>query len=663
MALKKENIDTLSVSAIRGLCIDGINKANSGHPGASLGAAPIVYTLYKYFLKADPKHPEWRDRDRFIMSCGHASMLLYSVLHCAGYDVTMDDLKNFRQLHSRTPGHPEIGVTSGIDASSGPLGQGVAEAVGVAMAEEKLRNMYGSEAYDHYTYCLCGDGCLEEGISQEAITYAGFQKLNKLILIYDSNAVTLDGPLGQSDDTNVIDRFISANWDVITVSDGNKVKDIKKAIELAKKSSMNPTLILVKTVIGYGSKFAGTSKVHGAPLGLEDGKNAKLSYGYDFPEFYVPEEVYSSFKETFAARGEEEYNKYTEIMAKYKEEKPELYKQLVSLENNDVSSLLPTELKEMNELKEDSTRKGSQKVLQYFHSVLPNLFGGSADVAGSVMTGLKDQVNFTSEDRSGKNINWGIREFLMASASNGILLHGGLRTYTGCFLVFADYLKPAVRMSALMGLPQIYLFSHDSIMVGEDGPTHQPVEQLAMLRSIPNSLVFRPCDNREVYGSYRVALETTNKPSSIILTRQNLPILEESSNYEGVKKGAYIISKEEQEAELTIIATGSEVSLALASKEALKGEIDIRVVSMPCMELFNVQSEEYKESIIGKHTCKNVSLEMSSTFGWGRYAKYNYGIDIFGASGKASDVVKDYKFTKDDVVEYIRSVYKEVKNG
>lgn len=663
MSLKKENIDTLSVSAIRALCIDGINKANSGHPGICLGAAPIVYTLYKYFLNATPNHSTWRNRDRFIMSCGHASMLLYSVLHIAGYDVTMDDLKNFRQLASRTPGHPEIRVTDGIDASSGPLGQGISEAVGFAMAEEKLRKTYGKEVYNHYTYCLCGDGCLEEGISQEAIVYAGFQKLSKLILIYDSNSVTLDGPLAQSDDSNAIDRFISAGWDVVTVNDGNNVKEIKKAIQIAKKSTFNPTLIVVKTVIGYGSKNQGTSKVHGAPLGVEDGKNAKLSYGYDYPDFTIPEEVYSSFRDEFVKRGDEAYANYEKGIEEYKTKYPELYDEVVALENNDVSSLLPKELQPMNELKEDSTRKGSQKVLQYFHSVLPNLFGGSADVAGSVMTGLKDQVNFTPENRDGKNINWGIREFLMASASNGILLHGGLRTYTGCFLVFADYLKPAIRMSALMGLPQIYLFSHDSIMVGEDGPTHQPVEQLAMLRSIPNVHVFRPCDNKEVYASYRIALEDTKTPSCLILTRQNLPILENSSNYDGVKKGAYIISKENKEAQITLIATGSEVSLALDVKDLLKDEIDIRVVSMPCMELFNAQSEEYKEEIIGTKICHNISIEMGSTFGWGRYARHNYGVDIFGASGKASDIVKAYKFTKEDVASYVKNVFKEVYHG
>lgn len=656
MRKKEQTIDELGVATLRSLCIDVINKAKSGHPGACLGEAPIIYTLYKYFLNANPKNPTWRNRDRFVLSDGHASAMLYSMLHLAGYDVTMEDLKSFRQVDSKTPGHPEINVTPGVDASSGPLGQGIAEAVGLAMAEIKLRAMYGSKAYNHYTYCMCGDGCLEEGVSHEALNYAGLMKLNKLILMYDCNNVTLDGPLSQSDVSDVKTRFLSAGWDVIYVKDGNSLKDIKKALKIAKESIENPTVIIFNTIIGYGSKNEGTHKVHGSPLGEEDGKAAKLRYGFDHEDFFVPSEVVDDLAATFALRGEKLNAEYDKEFLKLKEEEPKLTSQLLALENNDVKAYLPTELLEMRELKEDSTRKGSQKVLNHFSKAIPSLIGGSADVAGSVMTSLENQVDFTSSTPNGKNINWGIREFLMGAASNGMLLHGGLRTYTGCFLVFSDYLKPAVRMSALMHLPQIYLFSHDSLMVGEDGPTHQPIEELAMLRSIPNLNVFRPCDNREVYASYRVALEETSRPSAIILTRQNLPILESSSNYEGVKKGAYIISKEEKEAKIILIATGSEVSLALNAKEKLKDLIDIRVVSMPSMNLFNEQSHEYKKSILLDMYDHTISVEMASTFGWGKYAKYNFGVDTFGMSGKASDVIKKYHFTEDDLVEYIKNI-------
>jgi len=655
---KNSPIDDLSIATIRSLCIDGINKAKSGHPGICLGAAPILYTLYKYYLNATPINSNWRNRDRFILSAGHGSMLLYSILHLCGYKVSLDDLKSFRQLDSLTPGHPEVGLTDGVDASSGPLGQGIGLAVGFAMAEEKLRNMYGEELFSHYTYALCGDGCLEEGISHEAITYAGFQRLNKLILLYDSNNVTLDGPLSDSNDDDVIKRFLAAKWDVIVVKNGNCVKDIKKAIEKAKRSVLSPTLIIVKTKIGFGSKNEGSSKTHGTPLGEEDGKFAKLSYGFDHDDFYIPEEVYTSFRENFNLRGENLYNEYLFKEEKYKENHSDLYEQLIKSESYDLSSFFPKEEFKVD-LKEDSTRKGSQKVLNYFVNNMPMLMGGSADVAASVMTHLDNSVNFTYENNAGNNINFGIREFLMGDIISGMLLHKGLRVYGGCFLVFADYLKPALRMAALMHLPSIFLFSHDSIAVGEDGPTHQPVEQLAMLRSIPNVIVFRPFDDYEVYESYRYALSETNRPVCIILSRQNLPILNLKETSESASKGAYIVSNNRSKLDLTIIATGSEVSLALEVKKEFGNQYDIRIVSMLCMELFELNSDEYKESILGNDYSKRMSLEMSSTFGWGKYAKFNYGIDDFGVSAKASDAIKKYHFSKDDIIEYInKNIFK-----
>ena len=652
---KIKNIDQLSVAAIRATCIDGINKANSGHPGACLSAAPILYTLYKDFVVANPFQPSWINRDRVILSYGHASMLLYTILHLCSYNISIEDLENFRQYRSITPGHPEVGMTDGVDASGGPLGQGISEAVGVAMAETMLTAQYGSKCYNHYTYCICGDGCLEEGISQEAITFAGLQKLNKLILLYDNNDVTLDGPLAQSNIENTTRRFLAANWDVIVVKNGNNVKEIHKAIKKARQSTSAPTLIICKTVIGFGSKNQGTCKVHGSPLGAEDGENAKRSYGYNYPPFEIPQEVYANFKNTFLKRGEVAYQKYQDIIEEMQDNDPFRYQKMMDLSTNDVSKYLNAEHLAMDDLSSDATRKSSLKILNYYHELLPNFVGGSADVASSVMTKLANGSTYGPKNRGGTNINWGIREFFMASACNGILLHGGLRTYCGSFLVFSEYMKNAITMSALMKLPQIYLLSHDSIAVGEDGPTHQPIGQLAMLRSTPNLLVFRPCDAKETYAAYRIALEQTETPSAIILSRQNLPLLKNSSNYDLVKKGAYIVDKERGRiCDFTLIATGSEVSLAVEVKKYLFSlGLDIRVVSMPCQELFDKQSVEYQNSVLGTDYNHRMSLEMQSSFGWHKYAKYCFGINEFGASGKADDLINAFGFTKENVAKIV----------
>jgi len=651
-----KNIDELSVAAIRSMCIDCINKSKSGHPGMALSSAPILYELFKDYIIANPEDPNWINRDRFVLSSGHASILLYTILHLCGYKISKNDLMSFRQLGSITPGHPEVGLTPGIDASSGPLGQGIAEAIGISMAEQMLEAQYDPMIYNHYTYCLCGDGCLEEGISEEAIQYAGFQKLNKLILLYDKNDVTLDGPLAQSENENFEKRFSADGWNVVICKDGNDVSEIKKAIFKAKTFINNqPTVVIFSTIIGYGSINQGTSKVHGAPLGEEDGKHAKEVYGYGYPSFTIPDSVYKNMQDNFTARGLKAYDKYQKLISNLREADPHAYKKLMDFSSNDVTNYLNNEHLPMNEVAEESTRITSQKVLNYYHNSLFNLVGGSADVAGSVMTKLTEGSNFTANNRKGTNINWGIREFLMCSASNGILLHGGLRTYCGCFLIFSDYAKNAIRMAALMKLPQIFLFSHDTIAVGEDGPSHQPIEQLAGLRATPNLNVFRPCDAKETYASWRIALESTKTPSAIIISRQGLPLLKDSSNYDGVKKGGYIISNStKKDPDFTIVATGSEVSLALQVKDMLKNEkIDVRVVSLPCFELFDNQSEDYKESVLGFDYEKRMSLEMSSTFGWGKYAKYNYGLDEFGASGKAGDLFKHFKFTKEDVFEAI----------
>ncbi|MCR4911824.1 MAG: transketolase [Bacilli bacterium] len=654
-----KEIDKLSIATIRSLCIDMINKANSGHPGMALGSAPALYTLFTKHLVANPKEPNWINRDRFVLSAGHASSLLYAMLHLSGYELSLDDLKSFRQLDSLTPGHPEYHHTKGVDATSGPLGQGIAQAVGMAMAEASIAANYedGQTLMNHYTYALCGDGCLQEGISQEAISLAGHQKLNKLILIYDANQVTLDGALDLSFSECVKNRFIASEWNVIDVADGNDIDAIDKALSEAKKSKDKPTMICIHTVIGYGSSKQGTSKVHGSPLGAEDGKHAKVDvYGFEHEDFFIPEEVRKHFEESFVKRGQEAYEKYQKDFASYSEKHKTEAKRFESLQNLDLSKYIPEELPEFTEGSATSTRVASGKALNAYMLSAPMLVGGSADVAGSVMTKLEGGVNFDSEHRQGHNVNWGIREFAMASAQNGMLLHGGIRTYVGCFAVFSDYMKPAIRMAALSNLPAIYLFSHDSIAVGEDGPTHQPIEQLAMLRSIPNVRVIRPADERETFAAWREALLSTKTPTALILSRQNLPLLP-GSDGEGLRKGAYVVSKEQKKPELVLIATGSEVALAIeAQKKLLEKKVDVRVVSMPSWELFQEQDREYQDSVLALSKDKRVSVEMLSTFGWDKWADYHMGIDKFGTSAPAKDAIKKYNFTSDKLVEICENI-------
>lgn len=657
--MNEKELQTLSINAIRATVIDIINKAKSGHPGMALGSAPILYTLFTKHLVANPADPMWFNRDRFVLSAGHASSLLYTMLHVAGYKISIDDLKSFRQLGSLTPGHPEFKHTAGVDATSGPLGQGIAQAVGMAMAERAVKAQYpqGKLLCNHYTYALCGDGCLQEGISQEAISLAGHQKLNKLILFYDSNAITLDGKLDLSFSENVKMRFKASEWNVLEVNDGNDVEAIDEAICKAKTSKSKPTLIIVHTVIGYGSAKQGTNKVHGSPLGEEDGANAKAFYGYKLPEFTIPKEVYDHFKETFAKRGAEAEKEYNKVVSEYKVAHAGAMKKFEKAVSGDVSSYFKSEPKFAAD-DALASRNSSGKCLNELYNKIPFLMGGSADVAGSVMTKIEGGVNFEPRTPKGRNINWGIREFAMASAQNGMLLHGGVRTYVGCFLVFADYMKAAVRMAALSKLPGIYLFSHDSIAVGEDGPTHQPIETLAMLRSIPNVNVIRPCDSRETYAAWRRALESKETPTALILSRQNLPIL--GSKYKEVSKGAYVISKEHKHLDATLIATGSEVSLAVeAQKDLLAKGIDVRVVSMPSWFDFDNQSQEYKDEVMGICRCKRFAIEMLSTFGWHKYAAHVMGIDTFGASAPAKDVIAAYHFHKEDVVKFVEEGLKE----
>lgn len=653
MEVKK--IDELSVQTIRALCIDMINKAKSGHPGMALGSAPALYVLFKNHLISNPHKPEWINRDRFILSAGHASALLYSLLHLAGYELSLDDLKQFRQIDSLTPGHPEYRHTKGVDATSGPLAQGIAQAVGVALAERAIKAEYheGEKLVNHYTYCLVGDGCLEEGLSQEAISFAGHHRLNKLIVMYDANKVTLDGPLSLSNSENAKKRFEAENWNVLEVSDGNDLNAIDNALITAKKYLDKPTLIIIKTIIGYGSKNQGTSKVHGSPLGCEDGDAAKKFYGFDYPEFSIPSEVYQNFKNTFINRGESASRLYDQNFEEYKHKYPRDAKVFIDAIEGNVDDYIFKKEPQFDPNDSDASRKASGKCLNELHHELPFLIGGSADVAGSVMTKIEGGVDNSKETPEGRNICFGIREFAMASIQNGMLLHGGLKTYAGAFLVFSDYLKPAIRLAALSRLPAIYLFSHDTIALGEDGPTHQPIEQLAMLRSIPNVNVIRPADTRETYGAWKVALESKFSPTCLILSRQGLPLIKTSS-FDDVKKGGYIIAKEDKKLDAIIIASGSEVSLALKAKEDLKNHnLDVRVVSMPSIELFRSQSESYKKDVLSLSKDKIFAVEMLAKMPWYEFADTVMGMDTFGASAPAKDVIKKFDFTSDRLVKII----------
>lgn len=657
------DISNLSIATIRSLGIDTINKANSGHPGMVLGSAPALYTLFNKELNIYNKEENWINRDRFVLASGHASALLYSLLHLNGFDVTIDDLKNFRQLHSRTPGHPEIEMTHGVDASSGPLGQGIPMATGMAMAEKFLASQYNKENFDiidHYTYVLCGDGDMQEGVTYEAASLAGHLSLGKLIVLYDANKVTLDGPLSMSFSENVKKRYEACNWQVIEVKDGNDIQEIHKAIKKGKKEQYKPTLIIVNTVIGFGSANQGTNKVHGAPLGKEDGKNTKLSYGFDHEEFYVPEEVYEDFKKSIK-RGKSKFNKWNKLFKEYKNQYPQEAKQLEDAIDGKYTLDVEEIIKNYPAGHNDATRNTSLEIIQEVAKQNPTFLSGTADLASSTKTQIKGQNNFSVEDYSGRNLVFGIREFAMVAILNGMTLHKGVKVSAGGFLVFSDYFKAAVRMACLMKLPIILPLSHDSIAVGEDGPTHQPIEQFAMLRSIPNMHVIRPADAVEMAAAWKLAIESKENPTALILTRQNVETMVGSS-VEGVSKGAYIIGKEEKQCDAIIIASGSEVNLAMNAKtELLKKGIDVRVVSMPCQEIFDQQDKAYKQSVLPNDVRKRLSVEMASSFGWHKYVGLDgivMSIDEFGRSAPANQVIESFGFTVDKVVENVEKLVK-----
>lgn len=662
-----EQIDSLAVASIRTLSIDAIEKAKSGHPGMPMGAAPMAYTLWNRYMNHNPKNPKWFNRDRFILSAGHGSMLLYSLLHLCGYDVNLNDIKEFRQWGSRTPGHPEYGHTPGVDATTGPLGQGISMAVGMAMAERHLAEVYNRENYkvvDHYTYSICGDGDLMEGVSAEASSLAGHLKLGKLIVLYDSNDISLDGELNKSFSESVEGRFKAYGWQYIRVEDGNQLSDIAKAIEVAQQELTKPTIIEIKTIIGFGSpNKAGKSASHGSPLGKDETKLTKEVYNWTFDQdFYVPEEVYSHFQKTVVEKGEQKEKEWSDLFNQYKKVYPEMGEQLEKAINEELPADWLKDLPVYEEGKSIASRSSSGETINAIAKNLPSFVGGSADLAGSNKTLIKGTSDFLPGSYEGRNIWFGVREFAMGATLNGMALHGGLKVFGGTFFVFSDYLRPAIRLAALMQLPVTYVFTHDSIAVGEDGPTHEPIEHLAALRAIPNLSVIRPADGNETAAAWRLAIESKNKPTALVLTRQDLPTLKGTVQgaYDNVSKGAYVVSPSSNKAKALILATGSEVPLAVEAQKVLERQgIYVSVVSMPSWDLFEKQPKEYKELILPKIIKKRLAIEMGSSLGWHRYIGEEgeiLSIDQFGASAPGEKIMAEYGFTVDNVVAKVKDL-------
>ncbi|MDF2854929.1 MAG: transketolase [Neobacillus sp.] len=663
-----EKIDELSVTSIRTLSIDAIEKANSGHPGMPMGAAPMTYTLWTRFMNHNPKNPKWFNRDRFVLSAGHGSALLYSMLHLSGYNLSMEDLKQFRQWGSKTPGHPEYGHTEGVEATTGPLGQGIAMAVGMAMAERHTASVYNKEKYElvnHFTYSICGDGDLMEGVSAEAASLAGHLKLGRLVVLYDSNDISLDGDLNKSFSESVKNRFLSYGWQYLRVEDGNNLDEISKALEDARNDLEKPTMIEVRTVIGYGSpNRAGTSGVHGSPLGADELKLTKEAYKWTFEEdFHVPNEVYDNFQKLIVENGAKKEKEWNDLFAQYKNEFPELAAQLTQALNNELPGGWDKDIPVYSEGKSIASRASSGEALNGIAKNLPILIGGSADLAGSNKTMLKGTGDFMPGSYEARNIWFGVREFAMGAAMNGIALHGGVKVFGGTFFVFSDYLRPAIRLAALMGLPVTYVFTHDSIAVGEDGPTHEPVEQLAALRAMSGLSIIRPADGNETAAAWKLAVESTNMPTALILTRQDLPTIKDTDKnaYDGVSKGAYVISPSERETpDALLLATGSEVGLAVEAQQALAGDgIHVSVVSMPSWDRFEQQSAEYKESVIPKGVKKRLGIEMGSSFGWHKYTGDEgdiLAIDHFGASAPGEKIMEEFGFSVNNVVARVKAL-------
>ena len=655
------NIDNLTVNTIRVLSMEMVQKANSGHPGLPLGSAPMAYSLWKNCMNHNPKNPEWFNRDRFILAAGHGSALLYSLLHLFNYDVSMEDIKNFRQLGSKTPGHPEFGHTPGVEATSGPLGQGQAMGVGMALAESHLAAKFNKEGYnivDHYTYVLDGDGSMMEGITNEAASFAGTNKLSKLIVLYDSNNITIEGDTDIAFKESVRGRYEALGWDTFLVEDGNDLEEIAKTIEEAKKTD-KPALIEIITKIGYGTCKEGSASSHGSPIGEEGIKEFKEKFELSEKEFFVPEEVKANMEKVVSESEKKEEN-WNKLFEEYKKAYPELAEEF----EKSINKTLHEEYVEKEEFYEfdgdAATRALSGKVINRLADNVSNIIGGSADLAPSNKSNMDNRESFSADNKAGSNIHFGIREHAMAAISNGISLHGGLIPYCATFFVFSDYMKPAMRMSAMMESQVIYVLTHDSIAVGEDGGTHQPIEQLAMLRSTPNMVTFRPADGKETAAAYSYAMNRKNGPTSIVLTRQKVKALDETGR--DALKGGYVLKDFGDKLDLVMIATGSEVELAMDSAEKLNEKgYGVRVVSMPSMDLFEAQSEEYRNSVIPTEIRKRISIEAAATAEWYKYVGLDglaIGIDTFGTSAPGDLLFEKYGFTVENIVEKALNILK-----
>ena len=658
MSIKSKCVDTLRV-----LSAEAVQKAKSGHPGICMGAAPVGFEVFSEFLNFSYANPKWDNRDRFVLSAGHGSMLLYSLLHLFGYNVTKEDLMNFRQFGSRTPGHPEYGVTDGVETSTGPLGQGIGNAVGMAVAEAHLASVFNKPGYnivDHYTYVLCGEGCLEEGMGYEACSFAGNQKLGKLILLYDKNNITIEGDISTNFSEDIITRFNAQGWQVIRVPDANDLVVLKTAIMLAKKDLTRPSVIICNTKIGYGSPLENSAKCHGAPLGEENLAAAKANLGWTEEPFEVPADVKDYCKKIADGKLETE-KEWNELFAKYEEEYPELaatYKQYMAGYEPDVSELLA----KFDFSAPEATRASSGKIINALAECVPNLLTGSADLAPSTLTNIKNSDYFSPENRAGRNIRFGIREHAMAAISNGIQLHGGLKILCSTFFSFSDYMKGGIRLSAIMNIPVIYVMTHDSIGVGEDGATHQPVEQLIALRSIPNLKVFRPCDGKETLAAY-VSAFTQNSPTVIVCSRQNL----NQNDGSGIQAlaGGYVLDDCDGTPDVMLIGTGSEIDVCTQAKQLLSEEgLKVRVVSMPCIEEFEKQTPEYKEYVLPKVCKARVCVEAGSPYSWYKYAGdcgEVVAMRTFGASAPAKVLFEHFGFTKENVAEKAKMSLEKVK--
>ena len=653
-------IEAKAISAIRVLSADTVQKANSGHPGMPIGAAPAAYAIWSD-MRHDPKHPTWPGRDRFVLSSGHASSLLYSLLHLYGYGLTMEDMQQFRQYGSLTPGHPEYGHTVGVEATTGPLGQGFAMAVGMAMAEAHMAAIFNKEGFnvvDNYTYVLMGDGCMMEGASYEAASLAGTQKLNKLIAIYDSNRITIEGSTDIAFTENVAARFGSMGWQGINVENGEDIVAISLALEEARIEAEKPSLIIVHTDIAHGTLKEGSAGAHGSPLGDDVIADMRKRLGWKNPPFDIPEDVYAHF-EALSLRGARARKEYEEMYAGYAEAYPELAAQLESWRKGEVNEAVFSDDEMLAADAPKATRSCGGVVLNRIFAHMPNLFGGSADLGPSNNTELKTSSYFAPDCREGCNIHFGVRELAMACIANGVALYGGLRAYCATFFVFSDYVKPALRLSALMKLPVTYVLTHDSIGVGEDGPTHQPIEQLASLRATPNTYVFRPADQKETAYAYRAALKL-NAPSVMALSRQNLPQLENTCDK--AMLGGYILREPKGTPDVILMASGSEVELMYKAADILSVQgYTARLVSMPCMELFREQSEEYRQSVLPASIRARVSIEAGATQPWGAYVGLDgasIGLDHFGASAKGAVLFKEFGFTAENVANAAIEVIK-----